>query len=72
MVLLNAPGIYALDNMTGFITEKRHFAAKIGGKLLFGPADNYIRMHSGLLKSLHRVLRGLGFKLFGGCNRALR
>ena len=64
--LVNAPGVYALDHVTGTdVAEKGDFAAKVLRKGMFRAADDDIGLHAGFLKHLDRVLGGLGLEFLG-------
>ena len=58
--------VHRLNHMTGLhIAEESHLPADFRGKLVFRAADNDVRLHTVLLKHLHRMLRRLGLKLLG-------
>ena len=65
--LIDAPGIDALDYVTGlYVAEQSHLAAQFIRERMLGAADNHIGLHSGLLQHLYRVLGRLGLEFLGG------
>ena len=65
--LVDAPGVDALDDVTGtHIAEEGDFAPEFGTQRVLGTAHYDVRLDSAVLKGLDGVLRRLGFEFLGG------
>ena len=64
--LVNGRSVDGLDHVARlYVTEQSHLSSDIGSKFLFSTANDNVRMYTGLLKHLYRVLCRLGFQLLG-------
>ena len=64
--LIDGRSVDGLDHMARFhVTEQSHLSSDICGKFLFCTAYDNVRMDTGLLEHLDRVLCRLGFQLLG-------